>query len=322
MYLVFDVGATYVKYAWMTEEGVIEEKGQIPTRNKKGDVLEDFVESIGQIYDQYRIKNTVEGIAMGLPGQVDVEHGIVYGGGGLRYMDNVPLQRLLSERCDNLKVSLENDGKCAALAEVWMGNAKDVKDACVLVFGTGIGGGIIKDRRVHHGKRMLAGEISFAIENMTREDLVNVRCCEEMSLYEAIEQMPFMWCSHAATASVCFWMAKKKGLPMEEVTGEKLYQWTREGDEEAGEALEEMYFSIAKLCCNLYVTFDPEVILIGGGISAEPAFVEGIKRYVNQLKGISNVYNEIKVDVCKYRNDSNLLGALYNFKQKYAGAIS
>lgn len=89
------------------------------------------------------------------------------------------------------------------------------------------------------------------------------------------------------------------------------------GDEDAREALEDMYFSIAKQCCNLYVTFDPEVILIGGGISAEPAFIEGIKRYVDQLKGMSIIYNEIKIDVCKYRNDSNLLGALYNFKQKY-----
>lgn len=317
MYLVFDVGATFVKYAWMTGEGSIEEKGKLLTRNKAGDGIDDFIESLAEIYDQYKKRGAVEGIAMGLPGQIDVERGIVYGGGGIRYMHNVPLQELLSKRCDNVRVSMENDGKCAALAEVWLGNAKDVKDACVLVFGTGIGGGIIKDRKVHRGKRMLAGELSFTIENMTREDISRIRCGEEMSMLDTIEQMPFMWSAHAATGSVCYWVAKKKGLPVEEVTGERLYQWAAAGDEEAADALEEMYFSIAKQCCNLYVTFDPEVILIGGGISAEPAFVEGIKRYVEKLKNISIIYKEIKIDVCKYRNDSNLLGALYHFKQLY-----
>lgn len=317
MYLVFDVGATFVKYAWMSSEGDISEKGKIPTRNKSGDGLPDFLDSLVEIYEQYKVKAKVEGIAMGLPGQVDVDNGIVYGGGGLRYMNDVPLQKLLSERCDNVKVSLENDGKCAALAEVWKGNAKDATDAVVLVFGTGIGGGIIKDRRVHRGKRMLAGELSFSVENMTREDLPKVCHTEDVDLFEALDRMPFLWAAHAATGSLCYWMSKKKGLPLDEVTGEKIYQWAEEGDEDAREALEETYFSIAKQCCNLYVTLDPDVILIGGGISAQPAFVEGIKRYVNQLKDISIVYKEIKIDVCKFRNDSNLLGALYNFKQKY-----
>ena len=63
--------------------------------------------------------------------------------------------------------------------------------------------------------------------------------------------------------------------------------------------------------------YNPEVILIGGGISAEPAFIEGIQRYIDQIKPLSMVFNDIRIDVCKFRNDSNLLGALYNFKQIY-----
>ncbi|MGN0154278.1 MAG: ROK family protein [Lachnospiraceae bacterium] len=317
MYLVFDVGATSVKYAWMTEEGDIEEKGNIPTKNKMTDTVEDFVESLGAVYDRYKQRGKIEGVAMGLPGQVDVKQGIVYGGGGIRYMHDVPLMEKMSNRCDNLPVSVENDAKCAALAEVWKGNAQDVDDACVLVFGTGIGGALIKDRKVHRGKRMLAGELSFTIENMTREDLKSIACMEELSMLDAVDRMPFMWSCHFSTGSVCYWLAKKKGIPTESVTGEKIYQWAKAGDVQAQEALEDMYFSIAKQCMNLYVAFDPEVILIGGGISAEPEFIAGIKRYVDKLREISIIYKELKIDVCKYRNDSNLLGALYNFKQLY-----
>ena len=320
MYLVFDVGGTFIKYAWMTGEGEILEKGKTETPNKPANKVDDFVETLGNIYDKYKTKETIDGIAVDLPGQIDVDNGIVYGGGALRYMHKVPLQQLLEKRCDGIRVSLENDAKAAALAEVWKGNASDVQDACVLIFGTGIGGAVIKDRHVHRGKHLLAGEVSFAIDEMTRADVDNVWQIEGMDLMEAVDNVPYFWAARGSTAVMCHNLAKKMGLDDSQVTGELVYKWAMEGNELAVDALEDFYFSIAKHCCNLFVVFDPEVILIGGGISAEPKFIEGIRYYVEKLKGISLVYDNIRLDVCKYRNDSNLLGALYNFKQKYEGA--
>lgn len=317
MYLVFDVGATFVKYAWMTEDGVIEEKGKIPTANKVDDGVDEFVASIGAIYDQYKENGEVQGIAMGLPGQIDVDKGIVYGGGGLKYLDEVALADIISNRCDGVRVSLENDGKCAALAEVWLGNAQDAQDACVLVFGTGIGGGIIKDRKVHRGNRLLAGEISFAVENMTRADLERLHDIEQLSVAETFEYLPYLETTKCSTSALVYHVASAKGLLLDDVDGEKIYRWATEGDQVCIDILEDMYFNIAKLCINMYVSFDPDVILIGGGISAEPRFFEGIQRYVEQLKKMSKIYAQIKLDICKFQNDSNLLGSLYNFKQMY-----
>ena len=315
MYLVIDVGGTFIKYALMDGEGEIARKGKVKTPSKPSDTVETFVDAIAGIYDD--VKGNIEGIAIDLPGQIDVENGIVYGGGALRYMHKIPLEKLISERCDNIKVSLENDAKAAALAEVWKGNAKDVNDACVLIFGTGIGGAVIKDKHVHHGKHLLAGEVSFAIDEITIEDVEKIRPIEGMTLMESVDEVPYFWAAHGATAAMCHNLAKKMNLSDDEVTGELVYKWADEGNALAVNALEEMYFSIAKQCLNLYVIFDPEVILIGGGISAEPRFFEGISRYVDKLKMISLIYEKIKLDVCKYRNDSNLLGSLYNFKQKY-----
>ena len=317
MYLVFDVGATFVKYAWMTQDGTIEEKGKIPTANKAQDGVAEFVASIGGIYDMYQDKGKVEGIAMGLPGQIDVEKGIVYGGGGLKYLDQVELGSILSKRCNGVRVSLENDGKCAALAEVWLGNARNAQDACVLVFGTGIGGGIIKDRKVHRGNRLLAGEVSFGMEGMTREDLKRMVNIETMTVAETFETLPYLQTTRCSTSGLVYHVAIAKKLPLDEVDGEKIYQWAENGDEICIDILEEMYFNIAKLCINLYVSFDPDVILIGGGISAEPRFFAGIQKYVEQIKTLSKLYDGLQLDVCKFRNDSNLLGSLYNFKQMY-----
>lgn len=339
MYLVIDVGGTFIKHALMSSNGDILEKGKNKTPNKPDDTVEIFVEVIGGIYDIYKEKIKqgtlnvkknadagemvidesldIEGIAMDLPGQIDVDKGIVYGGGALRYLHNTHLQSLISERCDGHRVALENDGKAAALAEVWKGNAKDTDDSCVLIFGTGVGGAVIKDRKVHRGKHLLAGEVSFAISEMKREDIDRIRPIEELSVSDAMENVPFFWSAHASTMGMCHKLAKKKGLDEEAVNGELAYEWAAQGDGDAIEALEDMYFSIAKQCCNLYVIYDPEIILIGGGISAQPQFFQGICRYVDELKRISIIYKDIRIDLCKYLSDSNLLGALYNFMQKY-----
>lgn len=317
MYLVFDVGGTFIKYARMTSDGQITEKGKTPTPCQAGDSIDDFINVVTDVYKRFAGIENVEGIAMGLPGQIDVERGIVYGGGALKYLDEVALGQQLSEHCDGVPVSLENDAKCAALAEVWMGNAKDAKNACVIVFGTGVGGGIIIDGKVHHGSRMLAGEISYFLDNMTIEDLDKIKPIEPLPIYEAYETNPFVISSVVSTNALTYHVSKLKKMKPEEVKGEMIYQWVREGDKEVEEILEDFYFKIAKMCCSLYVTIDPDVILLGGGISAEPAFIEGIRKYVDKIKRITKVFNGIKLDVCKYQNDSNLYGALYNFKQKY-----
>ena len=128
MYLVFDVGGTFVKYAWMSMDGNIQEKGKYPTPTKEGESVPEFVESLGQIYDKYKDQG-VEGIALSLPGLIDAENGIIRNGGGIKYLKDAHLAELLGARCDGVKISMENDGKCAALAEVWMGNAKGCKNA-------------------------------------------------------------------------------------------------------------------------------------------------------------------------------------------------
>ena len=101
------------------------------------------------------------------------------------------------------------------------------------------------------------------------------------------------------------------------MSGELVYQWAKAGDEDAIEALEDVYFNIAKLCLNLYVTVGTDIILIGGGISEEPEYIKGIQKYIDQLKFVTGVYANIKIDTCKFHNRSNLLGALCNFEHKY-----
>ena len=102
MLLVFDVGGTFIKYAWMTREGEILEKNKIKTIIEPDTTPEDFVEEIYKIYCVYKQKETPEGIAISLPGQIDVENGIVYGGGALKYLDETSDTKKLKLYCKNI----------------------------------------------------------------------------------------------------------------------------------------------------------------------------------------------------------------------------
>lgn len=318
MYLVFDVGGTFVKYAWMDIDGNIEEKGKFPTPTKEGQSVPDFVEALGEIYDTYKERN-VEGIALSLPGLIDTEHGIIRNGGGIKYLKDANLNELLKNRCDGVRISMENDAKCAALAEVWMGNGKGSKNVAVVILGTGVGGAIVINGHVHRGNHLSAGELSyFFADSMTRKDLGSVFDIDSINdMEEEYEKLPYLWGTTYSMRAFCFKVATAKGLNPKEVSGEMIYKWADEGDSLVLDMLEDFYFAIAKYLFAIFAVADPDIILLGGGISAQPAFIEGVKRYVDQLKKISMITNYINVDVCKFGNDSNLLGALYTFRQLY-----
>ena len=318
MYLVFDVGGTFVKYAWMNVDGNIQEKGKYPTPTREGDSVPEFVESLGQIYDRYKDQG-VEGIALSLPGLIDTDNGIIRNGGSIKYLKDAHLAQLLSTRCDGVKISMENDGKCAALAEVWMGNAKGCKNAAVVILGTGIGGGIVINGRVHRGNDLSAGELSFIFSDfMTRKNVDKIFDLDSIhDLEEEYEKIPFLWATSFSTRAFCYQVAVAKGINPKEFDGEKLYQLAEEGDPVVVDMLEDFYFMTAKNLFAINAIVDPDIILLGGGISAQPKFIEGVKRYVEKMRKISMISNFIHVDVYKFGNDSNLLGALYTFRQMY-----
>ena len=97
MYLIFDIGGTFSKYALMKADGTIVDKGKFETKNKEGDTVDDFVDSLVAVYDNYKTYTVIEGISMSLPGQIDVENGIVYVGGALPFLHKVKLGKLMSD---------------------------------------------------------------------------------------------------------------------------------------------------------------------------------------------------------------------------------
>ena len=262
-------------------------RGKIPTPQEGRDEL---IEAIGRLYDEM---TEVEGIAISMPGIIDTENGYCVMGGALSYNDDFYLRHVLYERCP-VRIVIENDANCAAMAEAGMGALKGVNDGLVLIFGTMIGGGIIHDRKLLRGKHFSAGEVSYILPH-----------AEQKASYENV------WGNCNGTPRLCRLYAEKKGLDPSEVDGLMVFNAVKAGEKEAIDSLTKFTRGIAVQIFNLQTVLDPERIAIGGGISAQPILIEYIKRHLGKLYAeCPYQIPRAEIVTCKFQNDANLYGAL------------
>lgn len=294
-YLVFDWGGTFLKYACMDENAKILDKGKIRTPQRDTS-KENFYQVLDRVVEKFE---GCEGIAISSAGVIDSQEGIIHTIGIFPFLEEVDLCKELSDRY-GVKVTIENDGKCAALAELWLGNLKDTDDGAVIILGTSIGGAIILDHKLRRGKRFLAGELC-------------AMCLDENDP-ENVES----YASEHGTLRLCRMIQKAIGLE-EEISGEKAFDYLKQSNASALAALRQYTDYLAIFLFDLYVSLDLEKILIGGGISEQELLMESLKKSITELKQIHPdlkkgiQYPLPQVDICKFHNDANLIGALYHF---------
>jgi predicted NBD/HSP70 family sugar kinase len=290
MYLVIDIGGTFAKFALMDQEGHITSKGKRPTPRTN---LSDFEQVIFSIIDHHDLSN-IKGIAISCPGTIDVDIGMIYYGGALPFLHLVNLPRIIEERYGK-KAFIENDGKCAALAELWLGSVKDAKDSVVLVLGSGVGGGIIIDKKLHRGVNLSAGEVSFVMDRL------------DIKTKEAT----FFGLDGSAVNMVRRIAELKNHDDLTD--GEKVFDYINKGDEEANAIFNEYCLYVASQILNLHYILDPNIFAIGGGISAQPILLERIQWAIDEIKKANPQHMaNPKVVACHFQNDANLYGALYH----------
>ena len=288
-YLAIDVGGTFTKYAIITDACQIIEKNKVPTVLEP---LEGLISSLEKLYQQY--EGEVDGIALSMPGIIDSETGFMYTGGNLNCIKNLNIVEVLEKRC-GVHVSVENDAKCAALAEVWKGALMDCRDAIVMVCGTGIGGAIIHDRKVLKGIHNMTGEFSYVMTDAEPE-----------------YSLDHSFAGNTGIKNLIQFVSNHTGIPIEELDGEKAFSMANCGDEKAIAGIREYVRRLAIQINNYQFILDPEKIVIGGGISVQPLFLQMIKE---EIRKINDVYPwdlpVADVEVCRFFNDANLIGAAY-----------
>lgn len=290
-YLTIDVGGTSIKYALMNSKADLLEKGSQPTPY---DGVEKYLNTLADIYYQYQ--GQVCGIALSIPGIVDNERGYAFTGGSLHYIENFPLADALREKC-GIPVAVENDGKCAALAEAWNGSLKDCSSGIVVLLGTGIAGGLIKDGKVYKGKHFSAGEFSFLMIDNCYESTANI------------------WGMQSGNRRLCDMVAAVKKMDPGDMDGFKAFEYANRGDEDVLMVLNQFTMLISKMLFNLQCIYDPEKIAIGGGISREDLVLSYIRKNLDYLYRVFPVrIPQAQIVQCHYFNEANLIGAMRNYQ--------
>ncbi|MGL5647456.1 MAG: ROK family protein [Clostridium sp.] len=286
--LAFDIGGTNTKYGIVNEMGDILEKGKEKTKAENEDV---FIESLTNIIEKY--KESIEGVAISMPGFINAEKGIPEVCYAINCMEKKSITEILKEKT-GLKVTVENDGKCAALAEKFNGNAKECNDFICLTFGTGVGGGIFLNGKIIRGNSFRAGELGFMV-------------CEGLT----DKGGQGMLSTTASTLSLVNMYKEYKNIDMDiEVNGEEVFI-EAEKNKEVQAILKKWYKSISIGIMNLSATLNPEKILLGGGVSDREDFISNILESLKEIKWWKDV--SCNIELCKHRSDAGLIGATYNY---------
>lgn len=281
-----DIGGTDIKYGVVTPENDVISTGKIPTPYETPEHLVNLlVQLVLQCPEQ------VDGIAVSLPGSPYGNEGIVRRGGALKYLHGFPLGEAL-HKASGLPATLENDGRCAALGEYCAGALQNAHCGVMLVIGTSLGGGILLDGDILDGFQSFAGRFSHLLVEDSAGNLVRVG---DLIGKEGLRR---------AVVSAC---GLSKDTPL---TGFEIFERINSEDSAAQKGLDDFCRPIALLISNLQIILDPDQIVLGGGISAQPTLLESVQRQLNQISAWSSVSRPVShVELSKLGNRANLVGA-------------
>lgn len=306
MYVGFDIGGTMIKYGLVSETGGILEQAQLPTPSEKEAILVALTEVVAD----YQTKSTLKGIGISAPGVIRRD-GFMTTAGAIRSLYRINLKEEMMQRCQ-LPVFVENDANAAAIAEKWLGNAQNYNDYICLVLGTGVGGGVVINGQIYRGAHGMAGEFGFML-------------IDALPATGNLEAASVNW--HGAVVGGLYPIynqALRRSNPQAETVKDArvILARAKAGERIAQEVLDRYYQDLAVTCLNLLTSFDPEAILIGGGISANEDFMQGLLDKVAVVASQHEAINYLQdktmgiVQPAKLRNNAGLIGAVYQIHQE------
>lgn len=265
-----DVGGTTIKVAVANAEGDVLSDVRSPTQRGSGEaILEGILETIGQAIEEAgMLPADIRAVGIGAPGGIDRQQGTWGGSTTIRLGMRVSLTDMVKERF-GIPAYIDNDGNVAALGEMRFGAGADVLDMIYITLGSGVGGAVIIDGKIHYGRGRIAGEIGHMI---VQKD--GPQCgCGAHGCLEALSSATAM--IREATAVLEANEGHSQPTLIRELVqsdpsklnGEIIARAAHRGDEvalriwrEAGEALAVAVYSLAMI-------LGPEVIIIGGALT-------------------------------------------------------
>ena len=299
-----DVGGTSVKIGLFEIDGTLVDKWEVKTRKEEQGkyILEDVAASIKErLADKGIELSEIAGAGIGVPGPI-MPDGYVEVCVNLGWRDKNPVKEL--HALLGVPVRAGNDANVAALGEMWQGGGKGYTDIVMVTLGTGVGGGVIIDEKIIAGKHGLGGEIGhihIRDEETEHCNCGGVGCVEQIASATGIarEARRKMAASDKPSA------LREFG---EHVTAKNVLDAAKAGDELAVDVMEVVGHYLGLALSQLALTVDPEIFVIGGGVSKAGQFlIDVIDKHYDKYMVISK--NRPIIGLATLGNDAGIYGA-------------
>lgn len=292
MSLGVDIGGTSVKFGVVDGFNNIVYKDSIPTH--KDNPAEAIIDNIAEKCKEIIGKFPISSLGVGTPGTIDFENKTV-SAANLPFK-NTPIVKILEKKL-KLPVYINNDANCAALGEAMAGEGKDVKNMVMVTLGTGIGGGIIIDKKIYMGGGE-AGEIGHMCIDADGKKCAcgSVGCWERYASATALIELT----EEAAKENPESILAKM----VEEnlfADGKTVFNAIAEGCPIAQAVLDKYIGYLAIGIKNIVNVFSPDTIVLSGGLS------EAGKALSAPL--VEKLGSNVKIKISRLGNDAGIIGA-------------
>ena len=300
-----DVGGTTVKVGMFELDGTLVKKWEVPTRKEENGkyILPDVAASIRKVLNEQNISlNEVAGAGLGIPGPV-LPNGFVEVCVNLGWREMNP-QEILSGLLDGMTVKTGNDANVAALGEMWQGGGKGYHDIVMVTLGTGVGGGVIIDEKIIPGRNGLGGEIGHMRIREGEKEQCNCKgygCVEQIASATGIAREARRMMKQSGEDSAM----RKFG---DRISAKNVLDCAKAGDKLAMEVMETVSYYLGWALAIVSMTVDPEVFVIGGGVSKAGTFLtDMIRKYYEEYTPISE--NKAGIELATLGNDAGIYGA-------------
>jgi len=307
--LAIDIGGTKILAAIISQDGRMLAKERFPTMSDEG--LQAVIDRIFASIDHLRSRKDIQplqlqGIGIAAAGTIDLEKGIINESPNLPGWIDVPLRDTIQERY-GINAFLVNDASAAALGEHRFGAGRGTRNMVLLTLGTGIGGGIIIDGELYIGTGGGAGELGhMTIDfNGVRCSCGTTGCLEELAAGRAVSREAIERINSGEKSSLVGMVGGK----IEEITSETVAMAARSGDALALEVINLIAFHLGVGLGNIINIFNPEMIVLGGGMADMDELLLAPARKVACERAFPTLVQAVRIVKAELGNEAGVYGA-------------
>lgn len=308
-YIGIDVGGTSLKAGLVDEDAKIVYKESVPTCTEKGykQIIKDMADLVSKVIKNGKVEQkSIKSIGVGIPGAIDSKGGNVIFACNINFR-NVPLREEMQKYID-LPIFIENDANCAALAESIDGAAKGIDHSITITLGTGIGGGVVIDKKIYSGFNGTASELGHMVIMVDGESCTCGRrgCWETYASATAIIRQT----KKAAQENPDSLINKLIGGNLSKIDAKTAFDAAKQGDEVGIRVVNQYIKYIAEGLLNIINIFQPEILVIGGGVCKEGEYLlKPLRELVSAGIYTKGEIPEPQIKVAEMGNDAGIIGA-------------